>query len=119
MSKPKGLASYSQNELNCYYGKGNGTNTEWLMGYKTVSNSTKLPIYLECDSLSIIRGVAKVSLQNELDNMDTTIGGLDVAVSNNEALIISEAATARANETANASAITTEQTARYRQLLTA
>jgi hypothetical protein len=109
-TKPKGIVCYSADELNHFYIKGDGANSEMLVGYETTADDTELPIYLQSSTISILRGAVKKTLQSELDNIETTASGLDVAVENNETNLNTEIATARANETTNATAITTEQT---------
>jgi hypothetical protein len=109
-TKPKGVVCYSANELNHFYIKGDGSNTEILMGYETTANDTELPMYIKSSAISIMRGVAKTNLQGALNSIETNHSTLDVAVSNIEFNLNSEITTARANETTNATAVTTEQT---------
>ena len=109
-TKSHALVCYSDNDLNHFYVKGDGANTEMLMGYETTADDTELPMYIKTSSLSIMRGAAKVNLQTTLTTIETNHSTLDASVSTIETNLNNEITTARANETTNATAITTEQT---------
>ena len=112
-TKPKGVVVYSADELKHFYIKGNGLNTEMEIGFEQTSDSSGLPIFINNESIYIMRPVfGKRELQSTLSSLETAIETLDLTVNSNTDFMDLEAATRAAETAANVTAITTEQTAR-------